>query len=190
MKRASVTGLLLSVIGAACSHASSQIELAPYQPDNVQDASVGGTGGTSSSGGTDIVPNGIDRRPAAVPYLGFPELASISTLGWGTAEAFPGLSFDLPLHMEEAPGTGYLFIGEREGKMYAFANDPDVTEKTLVLDLSAHVQGQNDSGCLGSPFTRSSALRDRTTRVLSSSTTPGSRYLSPSMMRDARPTPR
>src|SRR5690606_6414391 len=66
--------------------------------------------------------------------------------------AFPGVSFDDPVALLEAPGTGQLVVSERKGKLYAFENRADVSTKHLVLDLSAHVQGDIDSGLLGVAF--------------------------------------
>jgi hypothetical protein len=61
-------------------------------------------------------------------------------------EAFPNISFDDPLSLQEAPGTGYLFVTEREGRIYAFRNEPDASSKITSLDLSDRNQGGNDSG--------------------------------------------
>ena len=44
-------------------------------------------------------------------------------------------------------------MSEREGKLYAFENREAVSEKRLVLDLSARNQGENDSGLLGDTWT-------------------------------------
>jgi uncharacterized repeat protein (TIGR03806 family) len=88
------------------------------------------------------LPPGIANLPAQL------ELAS----SWRLVEAFPGISFDDPVALAEAPGTGFLFVSEREGKLYAFENREAVSEKRLVLDLSARNQGENDSGLLGIAF--------------------------------------
>jgi uncharacterized repeat protein (TIGR03806 family) len=71
------------------------------------------------------------------------------TANWRLVEAFPGIGFDDPVSLIEAPGTGQLFVTEREGKVYAFENRADVTDKRLVLDLTGQNQGENDSGLLG-----------------------------------------
>jgi uncharacterized repeat protein (TIGR03806 family) len=68
---------------------------------------------------------------------------------WRLVEAFPGVSFDDPVALIEAPGTGQLLVAEREGRLYAFERRTGVTEKRLMLDLSSQNQGENDSGLLG-----------------------------------------
>ncbi len=88
------------------------------------------------------LPAGIADLPARL------ELAS----SWRLVEAFPGIGFDDPVALVEAPGTGFLFVSEREGKLYAFENREAVSEKRLVLDLSGQNQGENDSGLLGVAF--------------------------------------
>lgn len=88
------------------------------------------------------LPAGIANLPARL------ELAS----SWRLVEAFPGIGFDDPVALVEAPGTGFLFVSEREGKLYAFENREAVSEKRLVLDLSGQNQGENDSGLLGIAF--------------------------------------
>ncbi|HKO91409.1 MAG TPA: PQQ-dependent sugar dehydrogenase, partial [Polyangiaceae bacterium] len=86
-----------------------------------------------------VLPEGITGLPAKL------ELAA----DWRLVEAFPGVSFDDPVALIAAPRTNQLIVSEREGKVYAFENRPDVTEKRLVLDLSGQNQGENDSGLLG-----------------------------------------
>ncbi len=85
------------------------------------------------------LPEGIAQLPAQL------ELAA----DWRLVEAFPGVSFDDPVALIEAPGTGQLLVSEREGKLFAFENRADVSEKRLLLDLSDRNQGENDSGVLG-----------------------------------------
>lgn len=106
-----------------------------------------------SDPGDDIEPpwtSGLDQRPAA-PVLSLPDNLELAAPGWIAVEAFPALSFDFPTIFEEAPGTGKIFVAELNGRIYAFDNDPAVTEKQLVLDISDHVQGL-DCGLLGLAF--------------------------------------
>ncbi|GAA5119211.1 PQQ-dependent sugar dehydrogenase [Luteolibacter yonseiensis] len=77
-----------------------------------------------------------------------PEAPAVAS-DWSTVPAFPNLSFLNPLGLTHIPGTNKLLVWEREGKIWAFDNDPAVTTKTLVVDLSANVQGWDDSGLLG-----------------------------------------
>jgi len=92
-------------------------------------------------------------RPAAEPYLGFPTTSPLVTPGdWTTADAFPGLTFDDPISMTPEPGSNRLWVTEREGRIFAFENRKDVDDKTLVLDISSHTQGNSDAGLLSMAF--------------------------------------
>ncbi len=92
-------------------------------------------------------PLGVDGRA-----LGLPLEPQLEPAGWSTSVAFPQLVFDDPVNLEAAPRSNYLFVSEREGKLYAFQNDPATSEKILVLDLSDVNQGEDDSGPLGFVF--------------------------------------
>lgn len=98
-----------------------------------------------------VVASGLDRRPDAAA-LSFPENLELAAPGWIPEEAFPALTFDDPVSLAEGNGTGHLFVTEREGRVYAFENDPAATEKRLVLDLSGRNQGESDGGLLGLVF--------------------------------------
>lgn len=96
--------------------------------------------------------SGIDERPPAA-VLSLPSTLEVAPPGWIAVEAFPELTFDDPVAIAEPPGAaGTIFVAEREGRLYAFENDPAVREKRLVLDLSQINQGNNDSGLLGFAF--------------------------------------
>lgn len=84
-------------------------------------------------------------------YLSLPPQAT-HALGWTLVDAFPQLTFDDPTALVQAPGTDYLLVSEREGTIRAFRNDPQASEKRLVLDLSDHTQGGGDSGLLDFAF--------------------------------------
>ena len=89
------------------------------------------------------------RLPAGLAQL--PAKLELSA-NWRLVEAFPGLSFDDPVSLLEAPNTDYLFVSEREGRLFAFERGANVSQKQLVLDLSFSNQGENDSGLLGVAF--------------------------------------
>ena len=99
-------------------------------------------GGAPDAGEPFPLPAGLANLPGSL------ELSA----SWQLVEAFPGVSFDDPVALVEAPGTGFLFVSEREGRLYAFERRADVREKRLVLDLSGQNQGENDSGLLGIVF--------------------------------------
>ena len=94
--------------------------------------------------------SGLDERPSA-PTLNLPDELEIAAPGWTPVVAFPGVEFDFPTFLGEAPGTGLMFVTEMNGRIYSFENNPEVTEKHLVLDISDHTQGQ-DCGLLGVAF--------------------------------------
>src|SRR6266704_2887833 len=52
-----------------------------------------------------------------------------------TERAFPKLTFEEPLELQQAPGTDRLFVAERWGKIYSFVNKPDVKKADLVLEF-------------------------------------------------------
>lgn len=133
----------LALVSLACDGPlPGQIELGPTP-------TLADAGGDAEA---PVMAQGLDQRPSATPYLGFPETAEFAVAGWDTVVAFPGVDFNVPVFLAEAPGTGKLFIAEREGRIWAIDNNPDVSDKTLVLDLSAQSQGFNDCGVLSFAF--------------------------------------
>ncbi len=95
-------------------------------------------------------PYGLDTRPAVGAFLnGALPLANGSDTAWSAVEAFPNLAFNNAVGLVPQPGTNRLYVLEREGRIFSIPNITDTTNKTLVLDLSQHTQGYNDSGLLG-----------------------------------------
>ncbi len=82
----------------------------------------------------------------------FPRIAQGVEQRWTAEPVFAELTFDDPVSMVQAPGSERLFVAEREGRLFSFEQRQDVTEKKLVLDLSAETQGHGDSGLLGLAF--------------------------------------
>ncbi|WP_035615382.1 LamG-like jellyroll fold domain-containing protein [Haloferula sp. BvORR071] len=97
---------------------------------------------------------GLETRPDVGAFYDgtFPTEAPSVPANWTTVVAFPNLSFLNPVGLAAIPGTNKLVVWEREGRVYAFDNNPAVTTKTLVVDLSANTQGWDDSGLLGLAF--------------------------------------
>ena len=95
--------------------------------------------------------HGLDARPDVGPFFDgtFPEHPPTVATAWSTVPAFPHLSFINPIGLASLPGTNKLVVWEREGRIWAFENDPAASTKTLVVDLSANCQGWDDSGLLG-----------------------------------------
>ncbi len=55
--------------------------------------------------------------------------------------AFPKLQFAEPLALVVAPGTDRLFVAERKGKIFSFANDPKTEQAELFMDLGRTIYG-------------------------------------------------
>jgi uncharacterized repeat protein (TIGR03806 family) len=105
----------------------------------------------AACGGDDTTTIAGLTRPAAAA-LSVPTSLEVAAPGWTVVEAFPALTFDDPVSLGEAPGTGHLFVTERQGRVYAFRNDSAVTSKLLSLDLSDRTQGGSDGGLLSLTF--------------------------------------
>jgi uncharacterized repeat protein (TIGR03806 family) len=58
-----------------------------------------------------------------------------------TELAFAKLKFFEPLELAAAPGMDRLFVAERKGKIWSFANDAQTEKKELFLDLDKVVYG-------------------------------------------------
>lgn len=95
--------------------------------------------------------SGLDDRPIG-SALALPATLDAAAPGWIAVEAFPAITFNDPISFEEAFDTGFIFVTEREGRIYAFENEPNVSEKRLVLDLADRNQGERDSGLIGFAF--------------------------------------
>jgi glucose/arabinose dehydrogenase len=80
-----------------------------------------------------------------------PSEPDVTGTAWRTAPALGALTFDNPTGFAEAPGTGHVFVLEREGRVYA-ADRASPLEKKLVLDISGVTQGNQDLGLLGIAF--------------------------------------
>ena len=95
-------------------------------------------------------PRGLEGRQPTARFLKLPP--DLGAGAWRTERAFPGLRFDWAVRAVYQPRGNRYFVIEREGKVWSFKNDPDTTEKTLVLDLSRRTQGFYDCGLLGLAF--------------------------------------
>jgi uncharacterized repeat protein (TIGR03806 family) len=99
-------------------------------------------------------PYGLNSRPAVGPFLNdvLPETAPPVSTNWQVVTAFPNLLFTNLIGVLPVPGTNLLCAWEREGRVWTFVNNSNVTQKTLVLNLSNQCQGWDDSGLLGLAF--------------------------------------
>ncbi|HEY1121846.1 MAG TPA: PQQ-dependent sugar dehydrogenase, partial [Haloferula sp.] len=95
--------------------------------------------------------HGLTSRPDVDAYYDgiFPTTPPAVPGNWSTVIAFPNLTFLNPVGLAPIPGTNKLIVWERDGKIWSFDNNAATTTKTLVIDLSANVQGWDDSGLLG-----------------------------------------
>jgi uncharacterized repeat protein (TIGR03806 family) len=69
--------------------------------------------------------------------------------------AFPKLHFKNPTVLTSAPGTNRLFVAEQHGKIYSIADDEQIAQAELLLDINDCVQGLNEGGAevvLGSVY--------------------------------------
>ena len=94
----------------------------------------------------------LNSRFPSLHYLGLPANPDLSFGKYSIEPAFKNITFENPTMMLPMPASNYLFVAQREGKLLAFENTPDVTEVIEVLDLSSSTQGGNDSGLLGFVF--------------------------------------
>ena len=75
--------------------------------------------------------------------------------GIGYENAFPNLTFDLPVEIQHAgDGSDRLFVVEQSGRIKVFANDPATTTQQTFLDLSdlISVSTGQEVGLLGLAF--------------------------------------
>lgn len=70
--------------------------------------------------------------------------------------AFKNLRFDRPVVVTNAAdGTNRIFVAGQKGKLYVFANDPNVQEAQLFMDIESKVaydDRMNEEGLLGMAF--------------------------------------
>ncbi len=68
--------------------------------------------------------------------------------------AFPNLlAFDSPINIEDpGDGTDRLFVVERAGQVYVFANNPTVSQRSRFIDISSRIELQGECGLLGLAF--------------------------------------
>ena len=94
-------------------------------------------------------PNGNDN---GVSSGLFPEASQVENR-FTLEEAFPGVTFDRPLDLQNAgDGSGRIFVVEQGGKIYVL-DGPDSREKELFLDIQGMVDDSGfEMGLLGLAF--------------------------------------
>ncbi|WP_193554888.1 PQQ-dependent sugar dehydrogenase, partial [Maribacter aurantiacus] len=63
--------------------------------------------------------------------------------------AFPNISFDSPLTFSTVPNSNTIVVAQRNGMIFHFDNNDNVTQKNMVADLSSKVGVVWDGGFLG-----------------------------------------
>lgn len=68
--------------------------------------------------------------------------------------AFPNLRFEKPVDLQTPrDGSNRLFVVEQDGRIFAFANDPETSNKNLFLDITHKVRtNHGEEGLLGLAF--------------------------------------
>ncbi|MBL9160651.1 MAG: PQQ-dependent sugar dehydrogenase [Verrucomicrobiales bacterium] len=106
-------------------------------------------GGLSASAG------GLDVAAPIGPYLdgALPSRTPTASSGdWRLVRAFPNQTFVDPIELLPVPRSNLLMVGEKWGALMIFPEEPDISDRNVVLDLSAQTQAQGDSGLLGVAF--------------------------------------
>jgi uncharacterized repeat protein (TIGR03806 family) len=99
-------------------------------------------------------PLGFNQR--GTPVITFPLEGPGAATGTPTlVAAFPQLgAFNEPVKLIPVPGSNLVVVIEKAGRLQIFENRPDVTTKSVFLDISARVQQRrgNEQGLLGCAF--------------------------------------
>lgn len=106
-------------------------------------------------GARGAAPYGLNSRASIGAFLNNqmpPTRPGIGSGDYTVLDAFPNLTFEDPTFMLPEPNTNRLYVLSRQGAVNWFTNNPNVTTKTLFLDLRTHTQGYEDCGMLGCAF--------------------------------------
>lgn len=97
---------------------------------------------------------GIDNPSPIGAYLDgvLPSTTPQSGDRWMVEDAFPNIDFTNTLVIASNPGDARLYVGTRDGLIQSFDNDPDATDKSIVIDLRDRVAVVWDGGFLGMAF--------------------------------------
>ncbi len=84
----------------------------------------------------------------------FPSQAPSSGAQFNAVVAFPDLAIEQAMYMTPYPGSTYLAVVQKTGKLVRFPNRPDVTNADVqqILDIGARTFTSSDSGMTGLAF--------------------------------------
>ncbi|MEO0900374.1 MAG: PQQ-dependent sugar dehydrogenase [Bacteroidota bacterium] len=102
-----------------------------------------------------IFMSGLNGPAAVGTYLNgtFPSTTpGVGTGGYTLVDAFPGLTFNLPLSMKPEPGSNRLMVVQMSGEIMAFDNVASPAAPTTFLDIQPQVRNGGESGMLDLAF--------------------------------------
>jgi uncharacterized repeat protein (TIGR03806 family) len=89
---------------------------------------------------------------AARAWRNLPPRPPVAAGSWTVADAFPNLVFNQPVFLMGIPGSNRLIVGELQGRILAFDNDPQASQTSTILDISSRCQAWGDCGLLALAF--------------------------------------
>ena len=98
---------------------------------------------------------GLDAPQAIGRFLNnnLPNSTPGSTVSeWEAVNAFPNLTIMDPVDMKEYPGSNRYIVAGKDGRVWTFENNPNVSTKTLFLDIRSRTRTAGDCGILGLVF--------------------------------------
>lgn len=100
-----------------------------------------------------FIGSGLNAPEPLGRYLNFNFPAAVpNSNGLPYAPVYTNLTFDSPLTFNELPTTAKIVVGQRDGKIFWFDKNPEVSQKNMLLDLSNKVGVVWDGGFLGFTF--------------------------------------
>lgn len=105
-------------------------------------AACGGSGETGNTG------PGIPAAPTGTCVAG----AGSNTSSVRLTNAFPNLTFSLPVAMIPAPSGNTVYVVELAGVVKAVVNSPGTTSTATFIDITAKVSMDGEGGLLGMAF--------------------------------------
>ena len=96
-----------------------------------------------------LPPNGLDEAQPIDAFLNnsFPK-KSPAAGNWKLVNQYPNLTFIDPIALEPIPGESSYLIAGKSGYIWNVSKDSSATEKTVVLNISSKVIGNEDAGLI------------------------------------------